>query len=219
MQGSRAKSSRTSACGESPAWSLTSKIVRRSPCMAGRPAPVPLKRSWPAFARRCSTAQLTQHSLPSTPPHLPPPSTPPHLPPPSTPPHLPPLSTPPHKESKCPFHRLIKCKTQKIKNGGTKVYWMCKESKCPVKATVQSSPGNDDMDKLDMVVRLVGEHSHDEVREKNMGMIPVASSTPPHLPPSSTPPHLPPPSTPSHLRTSLLPPPPSTTTPAMGSSP
>ena len=113
-------------------------------------------------------------------------------------------------------HRLIKCKTQRIKNGGTKVYWMCKESKCPVKALVQSSPGNDDMD---MVVRLVGEHSHDEVREKNMGMIPMASSTPPHLPPSSTPPHLPPPSTPSHLRTSLLPPPPSTTTPAMGSSP
>ena len=67
-------------------------------------------------------------------------------------------------------HRLIKCKTQRIKNGGTKVYWMCKESKCPVKATVQSSPGNDDMD---MVVRLVGEHSHDEVREKNMVMIPV----------------------------------------------
>ena len=47
---------------------------------------------------------------------------------------------------------------------------MCKESKCPVKALVQSSPGNDDMD---MVVRLVGEHSHDEVREKNMVMIPV----------------------------------------------
>ena len=67
-------------------------------------------------------------------------------------------------------HRLIKCKTQRIKNGGTKVYWMCKESKCPVKATVQSSPGNDDMD---MVVRLVGEHSHDEVREKNMVMAPV----------------------------------------------
>ena len=68
-------------------------------------------------------------------------------------------------------HRLIKCKTQRIKNGGTKVYWMCKESKCPVKAcTVQSSPGNDDMD---MVVRLVGEHSHDEVREKNMVMVPV----------------------------------------------
>ena len=68
-------------------------------------------------------------------------------------------------------HRLIKCKTQRIKNGGTKVYWMCKESKCPVKAcTVQSSPGNDDMD---MVVRLVVVHSHDEVREKNMVMVPV----------------------------------------------
>ena len=67
-------------------------------------------------------------------------------------------------------HRLIKCKTQRIKNGGTKVYWMCKESKCPVKATVQSSPGNDDMD---MVVRLVGEHSHDEVREKNMVIVPI----------------------------------------------
>ena len=76
-------------------------------------------------------------------------------------------------------HRLIKCKTQRIKNGGTKVYWMCKESKCPVKATVQSSPGNDDMDMVvrlvgeHSVVRLVGEHSHDEVREKNMVMIPV----------------------------------------------
>ena len=122
-------------------------------------------------------------------------------------------------------HRLIKCKTQRIKNGGTKVYWMCKESKCPVKALVQSSPGNDDMDMVvrlvgeHSVVRLVGEHSHDEVREKNMGMIPVASSTPPHLPPSSTPPHLPPPSTPPHLPPPLLPPPPSTPPPSMGSSP
>ena len=76
-------------------------------------------------------------------------------------------------------HRLIKCKTQRIKNGGTKVYWMCKESKCPVKATVQSSPGNDDMDMVvrlvgeHSVVRLVGEHSHAEDREKNMVMIPV----------------------------------------------
>ena len=56
---------------------------------------------------------------------------------------------------------------------------MCKESKCPVKALVQSSPGNDDMDMVvrlvgeHSVVRLVGEHSHDEVREKNMVMIPV----------------------------------------------